>query len=121
MSKPGNCRIWSTSPIRKVVEPGLEDDLFFRPARFSAAKVREVHTFNAILELVATGAGFTILSRREFEGHKDRSSLVPLRLTAKGLKVAWSSLVRGGDAHRTELAEIVEAARMSEGRREPSE
>src|SRR5262249_40477907 len=75
----------------QVVEPDLDDDLFFRPARFAPAKVREVSTFNAILDLVAGGSGFSILSRWELDLHSDAADLVPLRLSPNGLKVAWSA------------------------------
>lgn len=85
----------------QVVEAGLDDDLFFRPARFAPAKVREVSTFAAIFDFVAKSVGFTLLNRWEADHHVLRDSIVLLSLTATGLKVTWSALERNSEAGPT--------------------
>lgn len=97
----------------RVVESGLEDDLLFRPARIAPTMAREAQTVEAILALVAAGAGFTILSRWAVMQHPSREHLSLYRLTTTGLNVTWSALMRDGDQNAGTLLRIVEFIRES--------
>lgn len=81
----------------RVLEYGLEDDLLFRPAQHAPNRIVEASNIDAILDLVANGAGFTILSSWAVAMSPGRSRLVTVPLTANGLRITWSALVRASD------------------------
>jgi LysR family transcriptional regulator for metE and metH len=78
----------------RVVEHGLEDDLLFKPARLAPAEIREASSVEAILDILSTGLGFSILSAWAVRTSPRVSSLITRPLTADGLKVGWSALIR---------------------------
>lgn len=91
----------------RVLEYGLEDDLLFRPARHAPPRVIEASSVDTILDLVASGLGFSILSHWALAMSPLRSRLVALPLTSGGLRVRWSALTRVSDSRGATLRDFV--------------
>jgi LysR family transcriptional regulator for metE and metH len=91
----------------RVTEYGLEDDLLFRPSRIAPAHLVEASTVDVILDLVACGLGFTIISRWAVTTAPQRAKLAALPLTGSGLKVSWSALVREADARDPQVEALL--------------
>lgn len=81
----------------RVLEYGLEDDLLFRPSRHAPPRVMEAGSVDAILDLVASGLGYSIVSAWAVKTSPRRDRLLTMPLTGDGLKVKWSALVRASD------------------------
>jgi len=77
-----------------VIEPGLENDLVFTPARAWPTRFLRAGTAEAALALVAAGFGLTILSRWAVRAHPDRARLVVRPLAAEPLLVTWHGVLR---------------------------
>lgn len=77
-----------------VIEPGLENDLLFEPARAWPRRFLRAGTAEAALALVAAGFGLTILSRWAVAAHPDRARLVERPLAAPGSGVVWHAVLR---------------------------
>lgn len=93
----------------RVLEYGLEDDLLFRPARHAPPKIVEAGSVEAILDLVSSGLGFSIVSSWAVEASPCRSHLLTVPLTRDGLNVGWSALLRASDP---QLSVLMEFARL---------
>jgi DNA-binding transcriptional LysR family regulator len=86
----------------RIVEDGLEDDLLFRPARSAPARFCLAESVEAILDLVAAGQGFSILSA--WSVPPERPGLAILPLVPAGAPVTWSVLHREAERDAEVLA-----------------
>ncbi len=86
---------------------GFEYDRFIRPSGYSAKLVRVVRHTSAIIELVAAGAGVSILSRWATQPAVDSGRLEALRCGAGGLAIPWHLVVRESDAIAAEVARLL--------------
>jgi LysR family transcriptional regulator for metE and metH len=77
--------------------PGFEYDRFIRPAAMYPAVVTVVQQTNAIVELVAAGAGVSILSRWALTPSITTGRVVAVRCGAEGLSLPWNALVRNAE------------------------
>lgn len=84
----------------RVIEEGMEDETVFRPARAAPARVALAEGVEAILDVVASGGGFSILSRWSV----GRPGLAAIPLTAAGTRVRWSLLRREAERDAEVLA-----------------
>ncbi len=74
--------------------PGFEYDRFIRPTDTYPLMVKVVQQTSAITELVAAGAGVSILSRWALAPAIEAGRVVPSRCGPAGLPLAWSGLTR---------------------------
>jgi LysR family transcriptional regulator for metE and metH len=86
----------------RVVEGGLDDDLLFRPNRSAPARFALAESVEAILDLVAAGQGFTILSA--WSVPEGRPGLATLPLVPGGAAVGWSVVHREAERDAEVLA-----------------
>lgn len=86
--------------------PGFEYDRFIRPAELYPAVVTVVQQTNAIVELVAAGAGVSILSRWALTPAIDTGRVVAVRCGADGLPLPWNALVRNGEPETSPVQAI---------------
>ncbi|HVW55518.1 MAG TPA: LysR family transcriptional regulator [Rhizobiaceae bacterium] len=91
----------------RVLEYGLEDDLLFRPSRHAPPRVMEAGSIDAILDLVGSGLGYSIVSSWAVKTSPRRDQLLTMPLTGNGLKVKWSALVRTSDPRIALFEEFV--------------
>lgn len=91
----------------RVLEYGLEDDLLFRPARHAPPRIVEAGSIDAILDLVASGLGFSIVSLWAVKTSPQKDQLLTLPLTGAGIQVGWSALLRASDPRMTMLTEFL--------------
>ncbi len=92
----------------RVLEYGLEDDLLFRAARHAPGRIIEASSVDAILDLVASGMGFSILSRWVWIISNRKRELVTIPLTLAGLRIRWSALIRASDPRMTTFRSFIE-------------
>jgi LysR family transcriptional regulator for metE and metH len=92
----------------RVLEYGLEDDLLFRPSRHAPARIVEAGSVDAILDLVASGFGFSIVSAWAIHTSPRKHELIGLPITSSGLRVRWSALIRASDPQLSALTEFVQ-------------
>ncbi len=67
------------------IEDGFEDDRLFRPARKAPARFIEAHSVDAIVDWVAAGLGFSILSRWAITRPAAEGRVIAVPLTPDGL------------------------------------
>lgn len=84
---------------------GFEYDRFIRPANSYPRIVTVVPQTSAIYEMVAAGAGVSILSRWALAPMIESKRVVPVRCGTEGLPLGWVSVLRsdepdGSAAHR---------------------
>ena len=84
--------------------PGFEYDRFVRPSGYSPRLVRVVPQTAAIVELVAAGAGVSILSRWATNPMVEAGRLARARCKRDGLSIPWHITVRPNEAIATEVA-----------------
>lgn len=75
--------------------PGFEYDRFIRPSGDYPRVVRVVPQTSAIVELVAAGAGVSILSRWALSPFIESGRIAAVRCGPAGLPFAWSVVTRG--------------------------
>lgn len=76
--------------------PGFEYDRFIRPAGAYPLTVTVIEQTSAITELVAAGAGVSILSRWALTPAINSGRIVPVRC-GEGLSLQWNAVVRQDD------------------------
>jgi len=76
--------------------PGFEYDRFIRPAQAYPRTVTVIEQTSAITELVAAGAGVSILSRWALGPAIDSGRVAPVRC-GTGLDILWNAVTRAGD------------------------
>ena len=94
----------------RVIERGLEDDLLFRPARLAPAQIQEASSVEAILDLVAAGLGFSILSEWAIESSQQKDSVSTRWINADGLTIRWSALMRHSESQDPDLMRLARTA-----------
>lgn len=90
----------------RVVEDGLEDELLFRPARVAPGRFMLAESVEAILDLVAAGVGFGILSRWAVSEGSPGVTTIPL--LPGGARVTWTLVKR--EAERSPAVSAVRDA-----------
>lgn len=86
--------------------PGFEYDQFIRPAGVYPQLVKVVRQTSAITELVAAGAGVSILSRWALTPAIDAKRVVPKRCGADGLSLRWNAVIRRSEAQDSPARQI---------------
>ncbi len=86
---------------------GFEYDRFIRPSGYSARLVRVVRHTSAIIELVAAGAGVSILSRWATAPAVEMGRLAAIRCGSEGLSIPWHLVVRDSDATAASIARLI--------------
>lgn len=86
---------------------GFEYDRFIRPSGYSARLVRVVRHTSAIIELVAAGAGVSILSRWATAPAVEMGRLAAVRCGVDGLSIPWHLVVRDSDATAASIARLI--------------
>ncbi len=94
-----------------VLEPGMEHDLLFRPARALPTTYLRAGPLDAMYALIAEGRGVTVVSRWAVAPDLDRWGLVARPLTETGLVIPWSICHRRQGAAETPAAFV--AARLA--------
>ncbi len=84
--------------------PGFEYDRFIRPARSYPQVVKVVRQTSAITELVAAGAGISILSRWALQPVLSTGRLSAVSCGADGLPLTWHAATRRNDADALTIA-----------------
>jgi LysR family transcriptional regulator, regulator for metE and metH len=79
------------------VTPGFEYLRFLRPANVRPRRYVIVDTPESAAAVVRSGQGMTILSRWAMRSEVEDGRLVALPLTERGLKIAWTALLRLSD------------------------
>ncbi len=103
----------------RVLEYGLEDDLLFRPSRHAPARIVEAGSVDAILDLVASGLGFSIVSAWAVQTSPRKYDLLALPITSSGLTVRWSALLRASDPQLPALTDFIQRAPLFPTASEP--
>ena len=96
----------------KTAQPGFEYERFIRPSGVVPHLVIVVEVTDAIIELVASGFGVSILSRWAVSSAYNSGKIAVIPLGEKGLSLDWSALVRESDAtqsHPARLAKLMAA------------
>ncbi len=88
--------------------PGFEYDRFIRPAEMYPAVVTVIKQTNAIVELVAAGAGVSILSRWALTPAIDAGRVIAVRCGSRGLPLPWSALVRSAEVETSPVRATAE-------------
>jgi LysR family transcriptional regulator for metE and metH len=91
--------------------PGFEFDQFIRPANIYPLVVTVVPSTSAIAELVAAGAGVSILSRWALAPMIDGGRLVAVRCGAAGLDLDWHVALRSQEPEGSPVRRIAAALR----------
>lgn len=86
----------------RVVEEGLEDDRLFRPTRVAPARFLLAESVEAILDLVAAGHGFSVLSA--WGVPRGREGLATIPLLPGGARTGWWLLHREAERDAEVLA-----------------
>lgn len=80
-----------------IVEEGHEYDVLLRPAQVMYKKLLKVELTEAIVELVRSGFGVSILSHWAVAPYLRSGALIGAKVTAKGLFVDWYAVTRKAD------------------------
>ncbi|MEM7341307.1 MAG: LysR family transcriptional regulator [Actinomycetota bacterium] len=95
--------------------PGFEYDRFIRPGQVYPRLVRVVPQTSAIAELVAAGAGVSILSRWALRPNLDAGRLHAVQCGVRGLDLTWHAATRrGDDLARSMAIELSSSLRVAE-------
>ncbi len=86
----------------RVIEEGLEDELLFRPTRTAPARFLLAESVEAILDMVAAGLGFSILSRWSIPEALPGLRAIPL--VEGGAWIQWSLVHRDSERDLDVLA-----------------
>lgn len=74
--------------------PGFEYDRFIRPGEHYPSVVRVIPQTSAIVELVAAGAGVSILSRWALSPSIEAGRIAAIRCGPAGLPLTWNAVIR---------------------------
>lgn len=77
--------------------PGFEYDRFIRPAQTYPLVVRVVRQTSAIIELVAAGAGVSVMSRWALRPALEAQRITAARCGVDGLDLSWHAATRRND------------------------
>ena len=88
--------------------PGFEYDSFFRPSGHYPGKLMNIALPEAVMELVSTGVGMSILSNWVAMPRLGRKELVSARLTEAGLPLPWSVVLREKDRTGGTIHEVAQ-------------
>jgi len=96
----------------KTAQPGFEYERFIRPSGVVPHLVTVVEVTDAIIELISSGFGVSILSRWAVGSALKGGKIAALPLGKQGLSLDWYALVRASDAtqsHSAKLAQLMAA------------
>jgi LysR family transcriptional regulator for metE and metH len=96
--------------------PGHEFDLFWRPAGVTPRRIIRVELVEAIVDLVKADLGLAIVQRWAIAPHLDAGTLASRRLTADGIRIAWSVVRRATAGDDGAAARVAEALAAWSGR-----
>ena len=85
---------------------GWEYDRFFAPASFLPRRMITVELIEAIVELVRSGYGISILQRDLVTPSLERGELAWAALN-EGLDIAWNAIIRPSEAEGSEVNQMV--------------
>ncbi|MFZ1725378.1 MAG: LysR family transcriptional regulator [Albidovulum sp.] len=88
--------------------PGFEYDSFFRPGGYYPRKLMNIALPEAVMELVATGIGISILSSWIVAPRITRKELVSVKLTRTGLPLAWHVVLREKNCNGGMISEVAQ-------------
>jgi len=89
--------------------PGFEYDRFIRPAQTYPMVVRVVRQTSAIVELVAAGAGVSVLSQWALRPALESQRISAARCGANGLTLIWHAATRRNDPQAARIVnELIE-------------
>lgn len=88
--------------------PGFEYDRFIRPSDSYPRMVTVISQTSAITELVAAGAGASILSRWANEPAIQAGRVIPIRCGAQGLSLEWSAVLRADEGPKTPTRSVID-------------
>lgn len=77
-----------------VYETGFEEQLLWRPAACRPHNYLRAGNTEAVIEMVKAGFGRSILSRWAVQPYLNRQELLAQPVTADGIPIQWSALVR---------------------------
>jgi LysR family transcriptional regulator for metE and metH len=77
-----------------IYETGFEEELLWRPAACRPHNYLRAGNTEAVIEMVKAGFGRSILSRWSVQAYVDKGELLAQPVTAKGMPIRWSALVR---------------------------
>jgi LysR family transcriptional regulator, regulator for metE and metH len=88
--------------------PGFEYDSFFRPGGYYPKKLKNIALPEAVMELVSTGVGISILSSWIVTPRIARKELVSVRLTSSGLPLTWNVVLREKNSSGRTISEVAQ-------------
>ncbi len=94
---------YNSSPV-----PGFEYDRFIRPGETYPRIVTVVPQTSAITEMVAAGAGVSILSRWALTPAIENRRVVPIRCGPDGLSLPWVAVLRADEPEGSPATRIAE-------------
>ncbi len=81
----------------RTVEPGFEYERFIRPSGVIPRMLSTVEMTDAVLELVASGFGISILAKWAIRPTVEAGRVATVRVGRDGLRLNWSALLRATD------------------------
>lgn len=92
-----------------IAERGLEVEHFFAPAGIAPGLVVSVGSSQLACEMVANGAGLSILGRWAMAQQQPAANVVYILLGEAGLQVAWYAICRQGETAKPGLNRLLDA------------
>lgn len=86
----------------KTAQPGFEYERFIRPSGVVPHLVTVVEVTDAIVELIASGFGVSILSKWAVHTAINNKSVAVMKVSAQSLDLDWSALVRHSEPEDSE-------------------
>ena len=81
----------------KTAQPGFEYERFIRPSGIVPHLVTVVEVTDAIVELIASGFGVSILSQWAVQSAINSNKVAVMKVSASGLDLDWSALLRNSE------------------------
>ena len=81
----------------KTAQPGFEYERFIRPSGIVPHLVTVVEVTDAIVELIASGFGVSILSQWAVQSAINSNIVAVMKVSASGLDLDWSALLRNSE------------------------
>jgi len=81
----------------RTTQPGFEYERFIRPSGVIPRLVNYVEMTDAIIELIASGFGISILANWALQPALATGRVIALRVGRDGLDLGWSTLLRAAD------------------------
>jgi LysR family transcriptional regulator for metE and metH len=91
---------------RKTAMPGFEYERFIRPSGVVPHVVTVVEVTYAIIELISSGFGVSILSKWAVQTALQSNKLSAVSLGKDSLELGWSALVRESEANSTDARTV---------------